>query len=287
MLIGAHESVAGGVSRAWSRAVDDGCEAVQVWVRSSRAWKSKPLARDEVDAWHAARAKAGSVRAVVAHSSYLVNLATGDDALLARSLETMTDELERCEALGIGALVFHPGAHRGDGEEVGIGRVAAGLDELIRRTAGFSVKPCLENTAGQGTNLGWRFEHLAGILDRVAVPERVGVCFDTQHAFAAGHDLASADGWTEVWQRFDDRVGLHKLAAMHLNDSKTALGSRKDRHELIGEGELGLEPFRRLVNDPRFEHVPGLLETPAKEKVLPYRGEIALLKGLRAEAPTR
>ena len=281
MLIGAHESVAGGVDRAWSRAVDDGCEAMQVWVRSSRAWASKPLAEPTVLAWQAARRGATSVRAVVAHSSYLVNPGTADAELRRKTLATLTDELERCERLEIPSLVMHPGSAGKASESEGLDRIAATLDALHARLPGLSARVCLENIAGQGTGLGWSWDQLAGILDRVAAPERLGVCLDTQHAFAAGHDLRTADGQDAALRAFDAAVGLHRIAAMHLNDSKTAPGSRVDRHARIGEGELGIEAFRALVNDPRLAGIPALLETPATEKVRPYAAEIALLKGLR------
>jgi deoxyribonuclease-4 len=281
MLIGAHESVAGGVDRAWGRAVEDGCEAMQVWVRSSRAWKSPPLKEETVRAWNAARREARGVRLAVAHSSYLINPGTANPELRDKSLATLTDELERCERLGINSLVLHPGSHGGDGEEVGLDRVAATLDELHRRLPGITARICLENTAGQGTGLGWRWSHFAGLLDRVAAPERLGVCVDTQHAFASGHDLRSDEGWRATWAAVDEAVGLERVNVIHLNDSRTALGSRVDRHALIGEGELGVGVFERLVNDARFEATPGLLETPAKDKVKPYAVEIAMLQGLR------
>lgn len=281
MLIGAHESVAGGVHRAWSRALDDGCEAMQVWVRSSRAWRSPPLREETVRAWSAARREAGQVRAVVAHSSYLVNPATADPELRRKSLDTLTDELERCERLEIPSLVMHPGSRGGANDDEGLDRIAATLDELHQRTAGFTTRICLENIAGQGTGLGWCWPHLAGILERATEPERLAVCLDTQHAFAAGHDLRDVEGQGAALRAFDAAIGLGRIAVMHLNDSKTGLGSRVDRHARIGEGELGTHAFALLVNDPRLAGIPGLLETPATEKVKPYAVEIALLKGLR------
>jgi len=281
VLIGAHESVAGGVDRAWPRAVDDGCEAMQVWVRSSRAWASKPLEEETVQAWQTARRAAPSVRAVVAHSSYLVNPGTADPELRDKTLATLTDELERCERLGIPSLVMHPGSAGGAAEAEGLDRIAAVLDDLHARLPGVAARICLENIAGQGTGLGWRWTQLAGILERVAQPERLGICLDTQHAFAAGHDLRTPAGQDEVLSAFDDAIGLERIAVVHLNDSKTQLGSRVDRHARIGEGELGVEAFGALVDDPRLAGVPALLETPATEKVRPYASEIALLKSLR------
>jgi len=282
VLIGAHESIAGGVHKAWERAFADHCESLQVFVRTSRAWKAPPLTDEIVAAWaasrHAARRK---VKAVVAHGSYLVNLGTADADLLDKSRATMLEELERCERLQIPALIFHPGSHRGDGEEEGVRRIAAALDGVLEATAGWRVKPTLENTAGQGTNVGYRFEHLRAILDRVSEPERVGVCFDTQHAFASGIDLRTEQGYEQCWADFDEQVGLDRLLAFHLNDSDRPLGSRVDRHANIGAGELGKGVFARLVNDPRFDNVPGCLETPADRGKKPYAREVRRLKLLR------
>lgn len=285
MLIGAHESIAGGVHKAWERAFADHCEALQVFVRTSRAWNAPELTDQGVAAWQTARAAARrKVKAVVAHGSYLVNLATSSEELLDKSMGAMLDELERCERLGIESLIFHPGSHLGDGEEEGVRRIAAALDRVLRATAGWTVRPTLENTAGQGSNIGYRFEHLRAILDRVSEPERVGICFDTQHAFAAGIDLRSEEGYEACWTSFDEQIGLSRLHAFHLNDSDRLLGSRVDRHANIGKGELGLEVFRRLVNDPRFADVPGLLETPADRGNKPYSREVGRLKRLRAKA---
>lgn len=285
MLIGAHESIAGGVHKAWGRARTDQCEALQVFVRNSRAWNAKPLDEETVSAWSGARAAVRhKVKAVVAHGSYLVNLSTADPGLADKSSRTMLEELERCERLGIPSLIFHPGSHLGDGDNVGIARIAAALDALLEATAGWRVQPTLENTAGQGTNIGWRFEHLAQILDSVSAPERVGVCFDTQHAFASGIDLRTDEGYEACWRRFDELVGLDKLVAFHLNDSDRPLGSRVDRHANIGQGEIGRELFGKLTADPRFADVPGFLETPADRGPKPYAREVRRLKLLRTAA---
>lgn len=284
MLIGAHESIAGGVHKAWERAFTDHCEALQIFVRTSRAWSAPALTEDVVVLWQAARKAASrKVRAVVAHGSYLVNLGTDDDELRRNSIATMLEELERCERLGIPSLIFHPGSHLGAGEDVGLKRIAARLDECLEATAGWSVKPTLENTAGQGTNLGYRFEHLRQILDQVREPDRVGVCFDTQHAFASGIDLSTEDGWESCWQRFDEIVGLDKLTSFHVNDSDKPLGSRVDRHANIGKGLIGEAAFARLMNDPRFAEVPGFLETPAERGPKPYAKEIRRMKRLRSK----
>ncbi len=285
MLIGAHESIAGGVHRAWDRAFADHCEALQVFVRTSRAWAAPPLTDEAVGLWEASRKAARKkVKAVVAHGSYLVNLGTNDAELERKSMATMLEELERCERLEIPALIFHPGSHLGDGEEAGIARIAARLDDCLKATAGYDVQPTLENTAGQGTNLGYRFEHLRAILDRVSEPERVGVCFDTQHAFASGLDISTEDGWEACWERFDEVVGLEKLTSFHVNDSDKPLGSRVDRHANIGAGQIGKAAFARLMNDERFSDVPGFLETPAERGKRPYAKEIRRMKLLRRKS---
>jgi deoxyribonuclease-4 len=198
----------------------------------------------------------------VAHTSYLINLASPDDSLRRKSIDAMTDEVERCQQLGILDLVVHPGAHLGEGEGVGLARVAAALDEVHRRTEGSDVVIGLETTAGQGTYLGYRFEHLQAIFERVGRPERLGVCADTCHIFAAGYRLGTSEEYDETIDRLDRSVGLGRLRVWHLNDSRRECGSRVDRHAAIGAGRMGLEPFRHLVNDPRFRDLPMILETP-------------------------
>ena len=287
MLIGSHESVAGGFAKALGRGEADGCEAIQVFVGSSRSWKSKPLDPDDVAAFRTglaeARAAGQGVRRVVAHGSYLVNLAAPDEAIRAKGLACFRQELERCERLGISSLIFHPGSPLKNPKDWGLRTIAEGLDELLRDTAGYDVRPVLENTAGQGAHVGSDFADLRAILDGVAAPERVGVCFDTQHAFAAGWDLRTPDGYEACFDALDEAVGLDRLVAFHLNDSKRDLGERVDRHENIGEGFLGEAPFERLVNDPRFADLPGVAETPADKanKKQPYAAEVRRLKSLR------
>ena len=287
MLIGAHESVSGGVAKALLRGEADGCEAIQVFVRSSRSWKDKPLDPDDVALFRAglsAAQQAGQgVRAVVAHGSYLVNLAAPDEEIRKRGMACFRDELERCEELGIPSLVFHPGSPLDQPKEWGLRTIAEGLDALLKATAGYSVRPVLENTAGQGNHVGSDFADLRVIVDGVGDPDRVGVCFDTQHAFAAGWDLRTHEGYDACFSALDAAVGLDRLAAFHLNDSKKDLGARVDRHENIGQGLLGEALFARLVNDPRFATLPGLAETPADKsnKSQPYAREVSLLKSLR------
>ncbi len=260
MLFGAHMSIAGGFDKAVDRAVQVGCDAFQIFTKSSNQWKARPIAPDEVERFRARLREAG-IRSVVAHDSYLINLASPDDALWEKSIAAFREELERCELLGIPYLVTHPGACGEAGEEVGIRRVAEALNRLHDDLPGYQVKTLLEITAGQGTTLGYRFEQLAAITERVRIPERVAYCFDTCHAFAAGYELRTPEGYAATMEEFDRILGLNRLLVFHLNDSKRDLGSRIDRHEHIGKGMIGLDGFRHLVNDPRFREHPGLLET--------------------------
>jgi len=217
---------------------------------------------------------------VFAHSLYLVNLATSDDELWNRSLNALTDDLERCEQLRLPGLVMHPGSHKGAGELVGVAQVIAGLNEVHNRLPGYQAQVWLENTAGQGDHLGYTFEQLRAMLEGAHEPERLGVCFDTAHAFASGYELRTREAFDEVWEAFDRIIGLERLKAIHLNDSKRELGSRIDRHEHIGKGKLGLEPFRFLLNDPRFLDIPMTLETDKGPDLAEDRENLAVLRSL-------
>jgi deoxyribonuclease IV len=222
---------------------------------------------------------------VLAHGSYLVNLASPVDDFLSKSRDCFRLEMERCHALGIPFLVFHPGAHMGRGETEGLAAVARSLDHILERTEGLAPMPLLEVTAGQGTCLGHRFSHLAQILDQLKQPERVGICLDTCHLYAAGYDLARPEGYEEMFAELQREVGLAKVKGVHLNDSKRELGSRVDRHARPGQGHLGLATFRRLVNDRRLQGVPLVLETPGP--LAEWKKDISLLKGLQKRAPRR
>ena len=261
MRLGAHMSIAGGVKRAILRGHSIGCETIQMFVTSPNRWKSKALTQADIDGFLAARTETG-IWPIVAHDTYLINLGSPDEELWTKSIDAFHDELKRCEQLELPYLVMHPGSHMGAGDEAGLRRVADALDILRERTVGFHVKVLLETTAGQGTNLGHRFEHLAQIMDWVRDASWLGVCLDTCHVFAAGYELRTREGYEETIQQFDRVLGLHLLKCIHLNDSKGCLGCHLDRHEHIGKGELGLEPFRFLLNDPRFNHLPMILETP-------------------------
>jgi len=258
---GAHMSIAGGLHRALELGDAAGCDCIQVFVKNQRQWRAPALTEDQVLAWRKAQANS-DITPIIAHSSYLINLASPDDQLWQRSIDAFVDELERCERLAISALVIHPGAHLGQGIDWGMARVAQALDIIHRRTSGFRVKTTLESTAGQGSCLGDRFEQLATIIERTHEPDRMRVCVDTCHMFAAGYDIRSKRGYAAAMADLIRTVGLNRIAAFHLNDSMTPAGSRKDRHEHIGRGHLGRDAFRRLVNDPRFSGISMILETP-------------------------
>lgn len=260
-LFGAHMSIAGGCHRAVEAAVARGCGTVQLFTKNSNQWAGKPLSDDDVKLFRKTLRRSG-LKYPTAHDSYLINLATQDEALYRKSIDAFVDELNRAETLGLKYLVTHPGAHLGAGEDVGLARVAQALDEVHARCPNYRVCVLLENTAGQGSCLGHRFEHLATILERVAEPKRLGVCFDTCHAFAAGYPLAPRAEYEATLRAFDTVIGLKRLRVFHINDSLKPLGSRVDRHAHIGQGHLGLEPFRLLVNDERFRDHPMILETP-------------------------
>lgn len=254
-------SIAGGCEKAIYAASKIGFQTVQLFTKNNNQWKAPELTESHRAAFRLALAETG-ITTPVAHNSYLINLASPDDVLWNKSIDAMTVEVERCEALGIGDLVAHPGAHVGSGEEPGLKRIAEAIDEVHRRTTGFSVKIDLETTAGQGSCLGHRFEHLAKVIGLVSAPERLGVCVDTCHIFAAGYSLATADEYHGTIEEMGQTVGLDRVRVWHINDSLREHGSRVDRHAGIGRGHLGLEPFRHLINDPRFRAIPLILETP-------------------------
>jgi len=272
-------SAAGGVSKAFGRGQSIGCETMQIFTRNQNRWDSKPLDPGEVAAWHAAAA-ATAIAPVISHASYLINLGSPDDALWEKSIAALVDELARAEMLGLLGVVLHPGAHMGQGEEAGIARIAAGLDRAHQATAGYKTLTLLEITAGQGTVLGYRFEQLAGMRTQAADPQRIAVCFDTCHAFAAGYDFRTPAGYAAMTEEFDYMIGLAQLACFHFNDSKGTLGNRRDRHEAIGHGGIGLSGFAQILNDPRFAAVPMILETPKSDDMHEDVENLAVLRGL-------
>jgi len=277
MRIGAHESVAGGLSLAFERALADGAEALQIFTKSSRQWAAKELTDEDVQAFRAAHTASGLP--VIVHDSYLINLGSEPGDIRTKSLDAFRDELERCERLGVRWLVAHPGAHAD--ETTGLRLIAEGIRASLEATAGCQVGVLLEITAGQGTNLGYRFAHLQTLLELIDQPERTGVCLDTCHLYAAGYDIATDEGYAATMAELDATVGASRVKALHLNDAKKGLSSRVDRHEFIGEGTLGLGTFRRFVRDSRFTAVPGVLETPEGK----WKHEIAVLKALRDGTP--
>jgi deoxyribonuclease-4 len=279
LRLGAHESIAGGLHQAFARAQSVGCDAMQIFVKSNRAWAVQPLTDEEIARFAAQAAETG-ITPVVGHASYLLNPAASDDALWAKSRDMLIVELERCEALGLPGLVLHPGSHMGAGEEAGLARVARALGEVHAATPGFRAQILVETTAGQGTNLGYRFEQLAWLIAHTPQGERLGVCLDTCHVFAAGYELRTPEGYAATMAEFERIVGLERLKVLHLNDCKAALGSRKDRHEHIGKGAIGLEGFRHVLNDPRLEGLPAFLETPKSEDLHEDRENLAVLRSL-------
>ncbi len=262
MLIGAHMSIAGGIHKALLLGKEMGCATVQVFVRANAAWHAGTLTDAEIAKFALAQQKTG-ISPVIAHNCYLVNLASTNEITLARSLEATAGELQRTEVLGITGLVMHPGAHLGAGEKAGLRKIARGIDRAIRDSGTKKVRILLETAAGQGTMLGSRFEELAEIISLSKFPERLGVCFDTCHAFAAGYDIRTKRAYNRVMADLDRIIGISdRLGCIHLNDSKQGLGSHRDRHEHLGKGELGEEPFRFIMRDARLVSVPKILETP-------------------------
>ena len=263
-ILGSHLSIAGGYYKAVESAHAVGCDCVQLFTKNNNQWRAKEITAAEVDQFRGALSER-KITHPLSHASYLINLASPDEELWRKSVDSLVVELQRAEQLGIPYVVVHPGSHTTATEQEGIALIVKALDEIAARTQSLVAIPLLENVAGQGSNLGWKFEQLGAMLAGVKDRSRLGVCFDTCHAFAAGYPLGTPEEFTDTWKQFDREVGIGLINAFHLNDSKRELGSRVDRHEHIGEGELGLEPFRLLLADKRFSTVPMYLET-AKEK---------------------
>jgi deoxyribonuclease-4 len=280
-LLGAHMSIAGGVDKALLHGRKVDCQAIQIFTRSSRQWAAKPYSKEEINLFRVNR-KETRIATVIAHDSYLLNLGSPDEALRRKSLAAFIDELERCETLGVSNLVAHPGAHLGAGEAAGIKTIARSLDEIHRACPGYNTRITLEITAGQGTCLGYRFDQIARMIGDTRQSDRLRVCFDTEHAFAAGYDIRTDEGYERTFAEFDEEIGLDLLAAFHLNDSKKGLNSRVDRHEHIGKGQIGVEGFRRLMNDRRFWDIPMCLETPKGPDLEEDRENLTLLRSLIA-----
>ncbi len=259
--LGAHVSTAGGVSLALERAGRIHLQSVQIFAKNNKCWIEKPIDPDEVRRFRALAA-AFDRRDMVSHAGYLINLAASDEDIYKRSTASLRDELARADSLGLAWVVLHPGSHGGRGEEWGLDRVVAALRRVLHETRGMRVGILVETTAGQGNSLGWKFEHLKRILAGLKYSRRVGVCVDTCHIFAAGYDIRTREGYESTMTALHRLVGLPTIRAFHLNDSVKGLGSRVDRHEHIGKGQIGLSAFRFLMNDPRFSDLPMILETP-------------------------
>ena len=281
-------SIAGGVEQAVLRGHSIGCQTIQLFTKNNNQWHGKPLTGEGIEKFKKERQEK-QINPILSHDAYLINLASPNPEVYKKSLDAFTDEIIRAEQLGIDFLVMHPGAHLGKGEEWALKRIAETIGVALEKgTAPFfgvkkgavPLRVLLEITAGQGTNVGYTFEHLAAILEFVDRPDRMGVCMDTCHLFAAGYDIRTAEGYQDVMKQFDNIVGIEQIYAFHLNDSKKGFGSRVDRHAHIGQGAIGLEGFRALLNDPRFEKIPMVLETPKgpdlKEDVM----NLEVLRGL-------
>jgi deoxyribonuclease-4 len=260
LLLGSHMSISGGMYRAFERAALTGCTTMQVFTKNNNRWEARPYTPEDIERYRLAAVRS-PVAPVLAHAAYLINLCAVDGEVLKKSRAALRDELDRCEALGIHGLILHPGSHVGAGESDGIKRIAESLNMAHASTPDYRTRSILETTAGQGSAIGYRFEQLGAIIDLVDDKDRVGICFDTCHVFAAGYDISTGEGWDETIGAFDDAIGLRRLCAIHVNDSRRELGSRVDRHDHIGKGRIGLPGFRMLMNDPRLAIVPKILET--------------------------
>ena len=279
-MLGAHVSAAGGVDLAPARGHDIGCQAIQLFSRNQNRWHSPVISPERASAFRSA-VKENGILFANTHDSYLINLCAPDPEKRKLSLAAFKDELLRAHQLGISHVVMHPGSHLKEGEEWGISEIAGSINQVLAELDFDDVNVALENTAGQGTNLGFRFEHLRDIIAQTESPERMNVCFDTCHAFAAGYELRTAEGWENAWADFERTIGIDRLALFHVNDSKKPFGSRVDRHANLGEGEIGLECFKMLMQDSRFAGVPKILETPNGDEK--WTDEIRLLAQFRDE----
>lgn len=277
--LGAHMSISGGLHLAIDRAVAAGCGVVQIFTRNSNQWKGKPVS-DADAALFREKFSASGLHEVISHDIYLINLAAPPGETRDKSLAAFRDELETCARLGITKVVMHPGSHLTDSPETGLGRVIEAFDQLFAEVPQFEGRVLIETTAGQGSNLGRTFEELATIINGSKYPEKFGVCFDTCHTFAAGYDTATESGYADTMAQFDRLIGLERLHCFHFNDSKKGLGSRVDRHEHIGQGALGLNPFRYILNDARFAGVPKILETPKGDSEDMDAVNLGILRGL-------
>ncbi len=276
--LGAHTSISGGVFNALYNGQKIGCDVIQLFSKNQMQWKAKPLLEEEVDRFHRAVEETG-VYPMTIHDAYLINLASPNEKTFALSFDTFADELKRCELLDVPYLVMHPGAHMNEGEEAGMNKIAASIRRAWEQSGVTKPVVLLETTAGQGTNVGYSFEQLDYIIQKSELGENIGVCVDTCHVFAAGYDIRTAAGWKKTKSAFDQTVGLNKLKAFHINDSKRELGSRVDRHQRIGKGELGIGAFRAILNDSDLQDIPMIMEIPGGD--VAYAEDLVILRSLK------
>ena len=277
MLLGAHVSIAKGVYLAPSRGEEIGANAIQIFSKNQAQWVGKPLTEEDAEKFRQAWQQS-TIEAVVIHVSYLINLGSPDEVLLKKSRDAFLDEMDRAELLGVPNLVFHPGSCLKETEEFGLNRIIESLNFVLNERPNYKVRPLLETTAGQGTNLGYTFEQLDFIRQGLKQNERTGICLDTAHIFAAGYDIRTRETYENTLAKFDKVLGLNNLYVIHMNDSRKPLGSRVDRHENIGKGLIGLEAFRFIMTDPRLENIPKILETPGGPEA--FKKDIKTLKDL-------
>lgn len=278
-LLGAHTSIAGGVSKSVDLAESLGFTAMQIFTKNNNRWEAKPLDKIEINSFKT-KLKNSKIKFVVTHDSYLINLCANDKSILEKSRNAFIDELTRCEQLGIPHLNFHPGAHGGIGEAEGIKIIAESLNIIHDKTIDYKVSSMIELTAGQGTSIGYKFEHIRDIINQVDEKKRITICIDTAHIFAAGYDIKDPNNYKKVMKEFDDTIGLDRLKCFHINDSKKELGSRVDRHDHIGKGFIGLEGFSNIMNDKRLVNIPKILETPKGKNQLEDLENLKKLKSL-------
>ncbi len=279
MLFGAHQSIAGGVHKSIERGKQTTCDTIQIFNKSNNQWRAAKFQPDDIDRFFELIEQTG-ITVATAHTSYLINIASPDEPLNRKSYRSLKEEMERCEILKIPNLVMHPGSHVGSGEETGMNKIAENINLLFSELVNNSVTLLLEATAGQGTNLGYTFEQLAYMIDRVENKDQIGVCLDTCHIFAAGYDLVDLKGYKKTIQSFDEIVGLDRLRIIHVNDSMKELGSKRDRHQHIGQGFIGLDGFRNVVNDRRLKKIPMILETPKGEDLAEDIENLRVLRSL-------
>ncbi len=279
-FLGAHVSISGGVYKAPERGRDLECDAIQIFSKNQMQWSGKPFTEEDIEKFKE-NVKKYEIKDVVIHTSYLINIGSPDREKLKKSQNALLDEFYRASQLGVPYVVLHPGSHMGKGEKVGLDIIADSINNLFSQTEELNVMLLLETTAGQGSNLGYKFEHLAYLIEKTENKKRIGVCLDTCHIFAAGYDIRTEEAYENTMHMFNDIIGFSKLKVVHLNDSKNDLGTRKDRHEHIGKGYIGIDGFRFLVNDKRLNHLPMILETPGGEKY--YRENLKILRSLIEE----